>query len=64
MDTLTFEKRENYGEIRFYPKCKKSRFFCDLCGRKTFHAQQLVDIRDYLGYDIEIEGYTLPNRWA
>ena len=51
---LKFEKREHYGEVRFYPMCDKSKFLCGLSGRKTFHAQQLVDIKRNLGYNVEI----------
>ena len=54
MDKLFFERKENYGEIRFYPKCSKSRFLADLCGRKTFYRYQVLDISEKLGYEIEI----------
>ena len=58
--TLKFEKRDHYGEIRFYPMCPKAQFLCNLSGRKTFHVQQLVDIKRNLGYIVEILGFQLP----
>ena len=57
--TIYFERKENYGEIRFYPKCEKSRFLADLCGRKIFYRQEVLDIRDKLGYEVELINTTL-----
>jgi len=59
MNTLKFERKENWGEIRFYPKCEKSRFLADLCGRKIFYRYEVLDIRDKLGYEIELTNTTL-----
>jgi len=59
MNTLKFERKENYGELRFYPACEKSKFLADLCGRKIFYRYQVLDIRDKLGYTIEITNTTL-----
>ena len=56
---LIFERKENYGEIRFYPMCEKSKFLADLCGRKIFYRYQVLDIRDKLGYEIELTNTTL-----
>ena len=59
MDTLKFERKENWCEIRFYPKCEKSRFLADLCGRKIFYRQEVLDIRDKLGYEVDLTDTTL-----
>jgi hypothetical protein len=45
--------------IIFYPKCEKSRFLAELCGRKTFYRYQVLDIRDKLGYEIKLTNTTL-----
>lgn len=58
-NTLKFERKENYGELRFYPACEKSKFLADLCRRKIFYRYQVLDIRDKLGYTIEITNTTL-----
>jgi len=58
MNTLKFERKENW-EVRFYPKCDKSKFLADLCGRKIFYRQEVLDIRDKLGYEVELTNTTL-----
>mgnify|MGYP003122961035 FL=1 len=37
----------------------KSRFLADLCGRKIFYRQEVLDIRDKLGYEVELTNTTL-----
>lgn len=56
---LIFERKDNWGEIRFYPMCDKSKFLADLCGRKIFYRYQLLDIRNKLGFKIELTNTSL-----
>ena len=57
--TIYFERKENWGEVRFYPKCDKTKFLASLCGRKIFYRQEVLDIRDKLGYEVELINTTL-----
>lgn len=51
---MQFELRIDYGTQRFYPMCSRAKTLVNLAGRKSFYADNLVDIRDNLCIDVEV----------
>ena len=51
---MQFELKMEYGTHRFYPMCDKAKALGNLAGRKSFYADNLVDIRDKLCIDVQV----------
>jgi hypothetical protein len=51
---LLVEPRDKYGETRIYPKCDKSRLFCQMLNQKTLTPRDIHNIIR-LGFTIKAE---------
>ena len=52
MQTIVLERKFNYGTYRYFPKCKNSKLFCELLGKKSLSDEQQKIITK-LGYSIK-----------
>jgi len=57
IETCLLEKRNCYGNDRYFPKCDKSRQLLHLMGKNSFASWELQRVRD-LGYIIQ------PYSWS
>jgi hypothetical protein len=51
---LIVEPRGNWGEVRIYPKCEKSKLFCQMLNQKTLTPRDIHNITA-LGFSIKAE---------
>ena len=50
---ITVEKRDLYGQTKYYPKCNNAKLFAAIAGTKT-HTKQAIISTISLGYKVNI----------
>lgn len=50
---ITVEKRDVYGQTKYYPKCDNARLFAAIAGTKTLTQPTIISIVA-LGYKVNI----------
>ena len=50
---ITVEKRDLYGQTKYYPKCDNARLFAAIAGTKTLTQPTIISIVA-LGYQVNI----------
>ena len=46
------KEKINYGQVRYYPDCHKSKMFTSLTRKKTLELLELQEISGILGFDV------------
>jgi len=52
--TIRITSKNVYGETKYYPACPYSESIARIAGTKTLTESTLREIRDNLGYEIEL----------
>ena len=49
------KEKINYGQVRYYPDCYKSKMFAGLTRKKTLELLELQEISGILGFDVDLK---------